>query len=137
MIGVIFGPININPDLSRILFLIILIFFMVAVVVWFIRNFIKFLRSGNDNKEKLRILWEFTEQSRRTTSWIKEHKEELKRQPIVVLNNQEFIDLINRDQELYERVLENYPDYPDIVMPPKELRQYFIELAQGQHRQTH
>lgn len=87
--------------------------------------------------EKLKILQEFTQHGSKTSSWLKEHKEELQKQPIATLNNQEFVSLVNRGQELYERILDIYPDYPDTVMPPKELRQYFIELAQGQHRQTH
>lgn len=87
--------------------------------------------------EGLKLLREFTEHGPRITSWLKEHKEELQRHPMATLNNKEFVDLINRDQTLYEKVLEIYPDYSNTVMPPKELRQYFIELAQGQHRQIH
>ena len=38
--------------------------------------------------------------------------------PMATLNNKEYVDLVNRDQELYEKVLEIDPDYPDTVMPP-------------------
>lgn len=88
-------------------------------------------------KEKLKLLREFTGHSSKITQWLKDHKEELRKHPIATLNDREFVALIDRDQELYERVLEADPDYPDIVMPPKELYQYFTELAQGQHKQTH
>jgi len=70
-------------------------------------------------------------------SWLRQHQDELQRQPIQTLNSREFVYLINKDQDLYEKVKEVYPDYPDRVTPPKELRQYFIELARGQHKQTH
>jgi len=108
------------------------------VLVYLIRLSAKMDNLTKKQRAKgLKLLREFTEHGPKITSWLKEHKEELQRHPMTTLNNQEFVDLINRDQALYERILEIYPDYPDTIMPPKELRQYFIELVQGQHRQIH
>lgn len=135
MVGVAFRAVEINPDYIYLLFVVFAVALSLVLIylIWLSLSVL----TREQRKERLKLLREFTEQSRRTTSWLKEHKEELERRPIATLNNQEFIDLINRDQELYEMVLENYPNYPDVIMPPKELRQYFIELAQGQHKQTH
>lgn len=135
MFGVVFRPIDINQDFGYLFFVVfILILFLVLIYLILLSVSIP---TRQQRKENLRLLREFTENSTKITLWLKEHKEELQRHPIDALNDQEFIALINRDQELYERVLEVYPDYSDTVMPPKELRQYFIELAQGQHKQTH
>lgn len=106
------------------------------VLIYLIWLFVSVL-TREQRKERLKLLREFTDHGFKITSWFKEHKEELQRRPIATLNNQEFVDLVNQDHELYERILEIYPDYPDTVTPPKEFRQYLIELAQGQHKQTH
>ena len=104
-------------------FIVILIVVLFALLIFLIRLS---LRSNNLTKEQraegLKLLREFTEHGPRITSWLNEHKEELQRHPMVTLNNQEFVDLINRDQALYERILDIYPDYSDTIMPPKELR---------------
>ena len=135
MFGVAFRPIDIKPDFIN-LFFVVFVVILSLVLIYIIWLFVSILTS-KQRKERLRLLQEFTNHGPEITSWLKDHKEELQKSPIATLNNQEFVDLINRDQELYERILEIYPDYSDTVTPPKELRQYFIELAQGQHRQTH
>lgn len=135
MFGVAFRPIDINQHLIY-LFFIVFVLALSLVLIYLIWLSVS-IPTRQQRKENLRLLREFTENSTKITLWLKEHKEELQRHLIDTLNDQEFVALINRDQELYERVLEVYPDYSDTVMPPKELRQYFIELAQGQHKQTH
>lgn len=135
MVAVAFRVVEINPDhmfLFLVIFTVVISLFLMYLIWQSINNLTKKQRT-----ERLRLLQEFTDHSLEITSWLKEHKEELERRPIATLNNQEFVDLINRDQELYETILEIYPDYSDAVMPPKEFRQYLIELAQGQHKQTH
>lgn len=131
MIAVAFRPVQINLDwlpLSPVVFMVAL---LLIYLIWLFVNKLTREPAG------LKLLREFTENGPKINSWLKEHKEELQRHPVATLNNPEFVDLINRDQVLYERILEIYPNYPDTVMPPKELRQYLIELVQGQHKQTH
>lgn len=116
----------------------ILTVILFLVLVYLIRLSVKMDNLTKEQRaEGLKLLREFTEHCPRITSWLKEHKEELQRHPMITLNSQEFVDLINRDQALYEKILEIYPDYSNTIMPPKELRQYFIEIVQGQHRQIH
>ncbi len=144
MIAVAFRPVELVQ--IREVLSVLTFWFLVFAVIYFVWRTLfggKSSDAKRDNLTKeqwaegLRLLREFTNNGPRISSWLKEHEEELQRYPTSTLNNQEFINLINRDQALYERILEIYPDYPNTVMPPKELRQYFIELAQGQHRQTH
>ena len=82
---------------------------------------------------RLKNLREFTRLGERIAVWLREHKEDLERDPVRTLNDPEFVELIRKDQELYERTIRDYPDYPDTVRPPKEFHQYMIELANKKH----
>ena len=119
--------------LLRFLYILGLAVFVVLefYLVW------SYQKNKSAKKRALNILKEFTHHGPKIGSWLREHIEELQTNPIGTLNHPEFVDLIDEDQKLYERVLGEYPDYPDTIMPPKELRQYFIELVQGKYKQTH
>jgi hypothetical protein len=113
-------------------------FFGRAIVIvlefYLVKSYLKYRYA---KERALKILIEFTKHGPSICAWLKEHFQELQTNPIAMLNHPEFVHLIDEDQVMYERVLAEYSDYSDNVMPPKELRQHLIELAQGKYKQTH
>ncbi|OGM98280.1 MAG: hypothetical protein A2915_04150 [Candidatus Yanofskybacteria bacterium RIFCSPLOWO2_01_FULL_41_34] len=110
----------------------VLIALGVILIRWSIK---KNKLTKEQSKEGLRFLREFTEHGSKITSWFKEHVDELQRWPVETLNQRELIGMIREDQELYDRIIKIYPDYE--CMPPTELHQYLIEIAQGKHKSIH
>ena len=110
---------------------ILLISILAFYLIWL------YQKNKTTDKQALKILREFTQHGLRTNTWLKEHFDELQMNPMATFNHPEFVKLINEDQELYERVVKEYPDYPNTVMAPIEFRQYLIEIAQGYYKKTH
>lgn len=114
--------------------------FFLGFLIYLLRSFLSFLLKIFRKKirqSKLVSLEEFTKMSYQISSWLKKHEQDLKLDPIGTLSNQEFVELIKKDQELYEQVIKDWPDYPDTVMAPNELHRYLIEIIQGRYKQTH
>ena len=111
-----------------------------GLIIFFILEFYvarSYLKNKSSKKEALKILEEFTRHGPKISTWLREHLKDLQTNPMATLNHPEFVQLVNDDQKLYERVAKKYPDYPDTIMQPKELHQYLIELVQGKYKQTH
>lgn len=63
--------------------------------------------------------------------WIKEHQNEIARDPVNLLNHPELLDMVEKDQRLYEKICSLDPEYSNIAAPPKELHRELIRLAES------
>ena len=139
MIAIAFKPGEIGPISSLVfsVFIIGFFVFMVLYFAWQIFCGIKSFQAKRAKKEVIKLYLESHENGSVVLKWLKDHKEEMVKNWQKTLNDPELLDLLKKDQELFDRICKIDHRWKDEVVPPMEMHKYFIELCQGQHKQTH
>jgi len=110
---------------------IVLLFLLLSYILFTIKYLVNFERS----RRAIRLMKESTKVSSQIELWLKNNLKEGCR--VSVLSDPELVALFQKDQELYDIIIKLDPEWGNTQMPPAEMHKYFIELARGQHKQTH
>lgn len=90
MLGVMFRPVEIHPELSLLIYRITIVIFMVLVAVWYIRMSIRFFRQRKSDQEFLRLKQEWWENGTNISQWLKDHVQESRLNFETTISNLEF-----------------------------------------------
>ena len=110
--------------------------FVLGLMVYFIYKYASgILRKRKENDVLLAYLRESVLISKQISEWLKGNIKD--GVPVSRLYAPELMALVEKDQELYDRIIKLDPKWGNTIIPPFEMHKHLIELAQGKYKQTH